>query len=131
MNASKHKVSVTSEASDGQSAMEMVILYCVSLGRGKESIGTEGSPPLKSWSLGSHAKKQPCMICCHFRKVSRDGRRDAGSPPPLQLPEAAWVLTCTFPYRSRYKSVCVLYLISMMNSNMLFGENKKSKHLFR
>jgi len=38
VNVSKQGTGVTSEASDGQSAMEMVILYWVSLGRGKENI---------------------------------------------------------------------------------------------
>lgn len=37
MAVSKQEISITSEASDGQSAIEMVILYCVSLERrGKE-----------------------------------------------------------------------------------------------
>lgn len=47
MNVSRQEIGVTSEASEGQSAMEMVILYCVSLERRKENIGTEVSPPLK------------------------------------------------------------------------------------
>lgn len=57
MNVSKQEVGVTSEASEGQSAMEMVILYCVSLERGKESIGTEVSPPLKSLELQFSCRK--------------------------------------------------------------------------
>lgn len=57
MNVSKQEISVTSEASDGQSAMEMVILYCVSLGRGGENIGTEVSPPLKSLELQFSCRK--------------------------------------------------------------------------
>lgn len=57
MYVSKQEIGVTSEASDGQSAMEMVILYCVSLERGKESVSTEASPPLKSLGLQFSCRK--------------------------------------------------------------------------
>lgn len=52
MAASKQGVGVTSEASEGQSAMEMVILYCVSLERGKENVST-GLPIGSHWDFSA------------------------------------------------------------------------------
>lgn len=63
MYVSKQEISVTSEASEGQSAMEMVILYCVSLERGKESISTEDPTSLKSLELQVSCRKAaPCDL---------------------------------------------------------------------
>lgn len=59
------QAAVTSEASEGQSAMEMVILYWVSLGRGEESVSTgiSTTPTRRGrWNISSRADEQPRMM---------------------------------------------------------------------
>lgn len=122
-------MAVTSEASDGQSAMEMVILYCVSLQRrGERWRGGFSSSEVTGTSVLTQ-KSSPARFAAVLKgRSDRTGTWDPGTVPAAST---ARVLTCTFPCRSQYRSVCPLCLISVMNSNMLFGENKKSKHLFR
>lgn len=93
MTVPKQEMAVTSEASDGQSAMEMVILYCVSLQRrGEESIGTEVSPPLKSLEVQfSHRRAAPRDLL-PFQKGRSDRTRDVGSPAPSQPPAPRYSL---------------------------------------
>lgn len=72
-------IRVTSEASDGQSAMEMVILYCVSLGGRGRALEWRFPLPRSLWNFSSHTANQPCWVCCPFRKVRTDGSQNAGS----------------------------------------------------
>lgn len=79
VSATSQGMGVTSEASDGQSAMEMVILYWVSLEwRGTALV--RRFPLLWSpWNFSSHTASQPCRVCCPFRTVRTDGSQREGS----------------------------------------------------
>lgn len=73
MAAPKQEIGVTSEASDGQSAMEMVILYCVSLERGKQNVST-GLPLLGVTGTSVPFRQQPHVGFCNGKEMRIDGR---------------------------------------------------------
>lgn len=115
VSVTNQAVRVTSEASDGQSAMEMVILYCVSL---------EGTERALVWRFPSSGVSGSSVLTGQTSPAGFAALLGLmGQKDPSTWTDQAQVLTCTFLYRSQCRSDAALCWILVRNSNMLFGEN--------